>query len=71
MYNKSRYYDSRYRNDNDYYRRRYYQNYRYPYSIYDSQIASNNQSIYNYGYMSDIEQISIINQIAGRRRYLY
>lgn len=63
---KRKYFNDRYRYDNDY-RRRYYNNYWYPYSIYDSQLSNIYQSIYNSGYMSDVYQINNVNQIMDRR----
>lgn len=37
------------------------------YSVYDSQIANNNQYMYNAGYQDAVNQISNINQVGGNR----
>lgn len=59
----------------DYYYHRpypYYRPYypRYPYNnyIYDSQISNVSQNISNFGYMYDVRQNAIVNQLRSERR---
>lgn len=40
-------------------------------NIYDSQIATNYQNIYNAGYMAGVNQVSYINQYRDYRNYRY
>jgi hypothetical protein len=51
-------YYRRYYNLDPYYYRRYYN----PYNIFDSQVANVDQSIVNYGGMTDVSQDSVIYQ---------
>lgn len=57
-------YYRRYYNIDPYYYGRYYNPYyNYQQNIIDSQIADANQSIINYGDMTDVIQDSVINQV--------
>jgi hypothetical protein len=63
MYNRRPIY--RYRYDDIY--PNFFDRRRYNYLVYDSQISNNEQSINNFGNMSDVSQIYNVNQIRGRR----
>lgn len=66
---RRRYYDDYYYRPYPYYRP-YYHPYPYNNYIYDSQISNVNQNMTNFGYMSDVYQNSIVNQLrTERRRY--
>jgi hypothetical protein len=63
------YYYRPYYNPYPYYRP-YYNPYPYNNYIYDSQLSNVSQNISNFGYMYDVQQNSIVNQLrAERRRY--
>lgn len=54
--------------DDYYYYRPYYPVWPYYNYIYDSQISNVGQNISNFGYMNDVQQNAIVNQLRSERR---